>query len=194
MGKSTIMFTEPTFIPLASTPFGFKSNYSPSEYFFSPALLESSDLPSPRACKKQRKKRRYKLIDDDEKFEIAIDVPGVEKEDIDIKLEEELHERVLTIQGQRKTSSGSSNIASTFSKAVSLDYTVDTDKLTARLKNGVLVISAPKQKKLLEKNVRQIPILDDIKTDDAKSLTVKDKSKGKDEEDKKDGTTMSTQE
>merc|ERR1712025_270319 len=45
-----------------------------------------------------------------------------------------------------------------FSKSFSLDKTVDVDKFTASLNNGVLVVSAPKDLEKLEENVRRIPI------------------------------------
>merc|ERR1712125_174009 len=98
---------------------------------------------------------RYELVDNNEKFELTVDVPGVKEDDIDIKLEENL----LTVQGQRTASSESSNFTSKFSKTFSLDQTVDVEKFTASLKNGVLTVSAPKDLEKLEANVRRIPVL-----------------------------------
>merc|ERR1719421_540448 len=98
---------------------------------------------------------RYELVDNNEKFELTVDVPGVKEEDIDIKLEENL----LTVQGQRTASSDSSQFTSKFSKTFSLDQTVDVDKFTASLKNGVLTVAAPKDLEKLEENVRRIPVL-----------------------------------
>merc|ERR1711959_875036 len=98
---------------------------------------------------------RYELVDNNEKFELTVDVPGVKEEDIDIKLEENL----LTVQGQRTASSESSQFTSKFSKTFSLDQTVGVDKFTASLKNGVLTVSAPKDAEKLEENVRRIPVL-----------------------------------
>merc|ERR1712232_101149 len=60
---------------------------------------------------------------------------------------------------QRAASSESSQFTSKFSKTFSLDQTVDVDKFTASLKNGVLTVSAPKDLQKLEENVRQIPVL-----------------------------------
>merc|ERR1712224_654308 len=99
---------------------------------------------------------RHELVDDDEKFELSIDVPGVKEEDIDVKLEDGL----LTVQGHRMASSDSSSqfITSKFSKSFSLDKTVDVEQITAELKNGVLTVSAPKDMKRLEENVRRIPV------------------------------------
>merc|ERR1711933_323137 len=93
----------------------------------------------------------------------TMDVPGVKEEDIDIKLDD----GQLTVQGQRTIGSETSRFSSKFFRSFSLDPTVDVDSLAANLKNGVLTISAPKDPKRLEKNVRRIPIttLEDGKED-----------------------------
>merc|ERR1719261_1147377 len=103
---------------------------------------------------------RYHLIDNDEKFQLTVDVPGVNEEDIEIKLDD----GQLTVAGQRLAVSESSRFASKFSQSFYLDPTVDVDNFTATLKNGVLVVSAPKDLGKLEENVRRIPItpLEDI--------------------------------
>merc|ERR1712224_227081 len=77
-------------------------------------------------------------------------ISDVKEDDIEIKLEENL----LTVQGQRTASSESSRFSSKFSKTFSLDQTVDVEKFTASLKNGVLTVSAPKDLEKLEENVR----------------------------------------
>merc|ERR1711862_912840 len=96
----------------------------------------------------------HELVDDDEKFELTVDVPGVKEENIDIKLEDGM----LTVQGNRTASSESSQFTSKFSKTFSLDKTVDVDKMSAAMQNGVLTVSAPKDLKKLEENIRRIPI------------------------------------
>merc|ERR1711959_281320 len=58
----------------------------------------------------------------------------------------------------RMVSSETSRYTSKFSKTFSLDKTVDVDKFTASLNNGVLVVSAPKDLAKLEENIRRIPI------------------------------------
>merc|ERR1712025_1128424 len=92
--------------------------------------------------------------------QLTVDVPGVKQEDIDIKLDD----GQLTVAGQRLAVSDSSRFSSKFSQSFYLDPTVDVDKFTATLKNGVLVVSAPKDMSKLEENVRRIPItpLEDI--------------------------------
>merc|ERR1712224_951082 len=69
---------------------------------------------------------------------------------------------LLTIRGRRMAStsepSSESQVMSKFSKTFSLDDTVDVDKLTAALKNGVLTVSAPKDPAKREQNIRRIPV------------------------------------
>merc|ERR1712157_457323 len=64
----------------------------------------------------------------------------------------------LTVQGQRTIGSESSRFSSRFLRTFSLDPTVDIEGLAATLKNGVLTVSAPKDPRRLEGNVRRIPI------------------------------------
>merc|ERR1712232_1299521 len=112
--------------------------------------------------------QRYELIDNNEKFELKVDVPGVKEEDLNIKLDDGR----LTVEGQRMATSETSRFTSKFFKSFSLDKTVDVDKFTASLNNGVLVVSAPKDLEKLEENVRRIPItaaasvLEDVDNDE----------------------------
>merc|ERR1712107_478598 len=75
-----------------------------------------------------------------------VDVPGVEEEDLDIKIDDGR----ITVEGQRMmvSSNEASRFTSKFSKTFSLDPTVDVDMFTASLNNGVLVVSAKDSAKL----------------------------------------------
>ena len=116
----------------------------------------SSSLLSPSSTS-SRRYQRYELIDNNDKFELKVDVPGVKMEDLDIKLDN----GKITIEGQRMVTSDdkSSQFTSKFSKTFSLDKSVDIDKFTASLDNGVLFVSAPKDLAKLEGNIRKIPIM-----------------------------------
>merc|ERR1712232_1385612 len=117
--------------------------------------------------------QRYELIDNNEKFELKVDVPGVKEEDIDIKLDD----GKLTIEGQRMATSETSEFTSKFSKTFSLDPTVDVDQFSANLKNGVLIVFAPKDLAKLEENIRRIPITsvtDDTLVDTDEKTTASD--------------------
>lgn len=75
-------------------------------------------------------------------FKISIDLPGVDKSDVDITLDGDL----LFVRGRRD--GGRDGLASRiYTKKLSVsEKEVDMERLEASLKNGVLVISAPKQK------------------------------------------------
>lgn len=89
------------------------------------------------------------VIENDDSYNIHMDLPGFEKENIDISF----HQGRLTIKGQRETikqenenkfksierSSGS------FCRNFSFPDIVDSEKMTATYENGVLDIRVPKQ-------------------------------------------------
>merc|ERR1712232_1008015 len=112
--------------------------------------------------------RNYKVVDNDQKFQMMLDIPGVKEEDIDIKLDD----GKITVQGQRVSTSDHSHYSFKFSQSFNLDPTVDVDKFTATLNDGVLVISAPKDVTNQEENVRRIPITaqKDVHTDKTKRI------------------------
>jgi len=154
---------------LATMPSAASSwSIEPSYYYSRPFSMVETTSPFERMRKKQRliaqrlldqqqiehPSRQYELIDNEEKFQLTMDVPGVQEKDIDIKLDD----GTLTVQGHRLVSTESSQFTSSFFQSFSLDRTVDVDTFTASLKNGVLVVSASKDLAKLEENVRQIPI------------------------------------
>jgi len=97
----------------------------------------------------------YEMTEDDTQFKLAIDVPGVKAGDMKIHLEQD--GRVLRLTGERKIQEGSFKSERRFEKAFALDKKVDTERITANLSDGVVVITAPK--KVAEpKNVVEIPI------------------------------------
>ena len=168
-----MIFNKPTAFALAALPAASSSwSIEPSYYSIPKLRLVERASPVDVMLHKQRKiaqrmfdqqvtfsSNRYELIDNDEKFQLTVDVPGIKEEDIDIKLDE----GQLIVTGQRVAVTESSRSTSKFSQSFYLDPTVDVDNFTATLKNGVLVVSAPKEKAKME-NVRRIPItpLEDI--------------------------------
>jgi HSP20 family protein len=99
---------------------------------------------------------RYQITDNAKKFEISMDVPGVNLEDISIDIDDS--NDMLRISGQRQQQSSTSSYSSSFSKSFSLGHTIDKDKVTASLANGVLIVSAPKNLNKVPETVRKIPI------------------------------------
>ena len=97
---------------------------------------------------------RYEITNTDEKFEISLDVPGVNLDDIDVSI----NDNVLTLSGQRQQKSENYKYSSKFYQSFSLDPTIDIDKVTASLNNGVLVVSAQKDLNIIVNTVKKIPI------------------------------------
>ena len=110
---------------------------------------------------------QYEITQDDEKFEVAIDVPGVKAEDVNVSLEND--GKVLSISGHREDRSENYVGSTKFSQRFSLDPTIDVEKFSANLKNGVLVVSAPRDLKRIEESTRKIPVMKAAEEETAKT-------------------------
>ena len=99
---------------------------------------------------------QYQIRDTDLEFMVALDVPGVLAEDIDVALEND--SQVLAISGEReKLGEHGSTYRVPFAQKFFLeDETIDIDKFSASLKNGVLVVTAPKR---VSERTRKIPVV-----------------------------------
>jgi HSP20 family molecular chaperone IbpA len=190
-------FNKSTIIALAAMLSAVSSWSVGPSYYSTPRLrLVETTSPVEAVLRKQRmvakrimnkqvtfSSNRYELVDNAEKFQLTVDVPGIKEDDIDIKLDD----GQLTIKGERVASADSSRFTSKFSQSFYLDPTVDVDSFTATLKNGVLVVSAPKDMGKLEENIRRIPItsLEDILAEaDKKEEDVPISNDEEEEEDK----------
>ena len=95
----------------------------------------------------------YKINEDENKVELIVEVPGIQKEDINLDVRGE--GRVLCISGKKLVKDGDSESESKFERSFMLGTLFDSSKITASLENGVLTIVAPKVQ--LE-NVQKIEI------------------------------------
>jgi HSP20 family protein len=92
---------------------------------------------------------RVDVREEDTRYVLVADIPGVELSDIEISTEK----NVLTIKGERKAESKTENAKltriershGTFARSFTLPESVDADAITASGKNGVLEISIPKK-------------------------------------------------
>ncbi len=97
------------------------------------------------------------IKEDQDKFVIYADIPGVKGEDIDISMEN----GVLTIKGEKKNESrteqeGYKRVERTygsFYRRFSLPDTADADAISAKSKNGVLEIVIPKREAVKPKKI-----------------------------------------
>ena len=100
---------------------------------------------------------RVDVKEEENRFVIHADVPGVDPKDIEITLED----GVLTLKGERKGESRSEQdgwtrverVAGSFSRRFTLPETVDAEGVAAKGEHGVLEIVIPKQAKLQPKRI-----------------------------------------
>ena len=133
-------------------------------------------------------------MDTADEVKISLDVPGVKAEDISVTLEGD--GSVLSVTGRReKQGESGTSYTSKFSQSFTMDATVDIEKFSANLKNGVLVITAPKDLKRIENNIRKIPITDaDSDVSDPVNVDDVPFAQSKEPDTKEDGATDSVAE
>jgi HSP20 family protein len=102
---------------------------------------------------------RVDIFEDEKAFEIQVAVPGVNKEDFKI----ELNDNLLTVSGERKFSrdrkEGTFQSVETqfgaFSRSFNLPDNVDASKISAKYNNGILELIVPKdEKKVLKASIK----------------------------------------
>lgn len=92
-----------------------------------PEILDQSEQTLSPVTEIQEQENKYLMF---------IDMPGLNREDIKI----EVHENTLSIQAQRKRD----KFTRSFQHSFYLPKTVDTDKIEARYENGVLKLQLAK--------------------------------------------------
>ena len=98
------------------------------------------------------------IKEEDNRYIIHADVPGVDPKDIEINMED----GVLSIKGERHSETTDQRegykrverVRGSFFRRFSMPDTADADAVTAKSKDGVLEIVIPKQEKLQPKRIR----------------------------------------
>jgi HSP20 family protein len=98
------------------------------------------------------------IFEDKEKYTITFDLPGIEKEDINVKIEKD----ILSITAETKKQPLDSYETlreemefEGFQRSFNLNGIVDPDKINADFKNGTLKLTLPKKE---EQKTREIQI------------------------------------
>lgn len=102
------------------------------------------------------------IREDEQAFHVELAAPGLKKEDFTISLEK----NVMTIGGQRKQESAETKpnyLKKEFSyhgfkRSFTLPETVNTDAISARYENGVLLVTVPKKEKQPAQGAKTISI------------------------------------
>jgi len=91
---------------------------------------------------------RLDISEDEEKYFVTVDIPGLAKEDVSVTVEN----GVMKIEGERKEEKKgkyhhTERTYGKFLRSFSLPDDVDTSKIEAKAANGVLELQMPKNKK-----------------------------------------------
>ncbi len=96
------------------------------------------------------------LYDEDSKLVLQAEVPGLSEQDIQLSL----NQNVLSISGERKVNAPKDYAihrqergAFKFARSVSLPCRVDTDKVAAQVKDGLLTVTMEKAKEALPRRI-----------------------------------------
>jgi HSP20 family molecular chaperone IbpA len=84
----------------------------------------------------------FEIHEDDTKFQLSVEVPGVKVEDMTVQVEQ--NGRVLRLSGGRKIKKGDEVTETHFEKSFRLHRNIDASKITANLADGILIVTAPK--------------------------------------------------
>jgi HSP20 family protein len=89
---------------------------------------------------RQERPVRVDLYQDDSNYYVVAELPGFERKDVKIELEN----AVLTITASRKVKEGDEERAFSATRSLTVDETIRADKVKARLEHGLLTITLPK--------------------------------------------------
>jgi HSP20 family protein len=98
------------------------------------------------------------VVEEEDKFLVKVELPGVKEEDINISLAG----NTLTIEGEKKTESAiekkgyyyTESSYGSFSRSITIPSTIDTGKIEANCENGVLEITLPKTPEVKPKKIK----------------------------------------
>jgi len=119
--------------------------------FSDPFFSDFVDLLTETPRFVERTVKRTNIVENEKDYQIEIAVPGLIKDDISIKVEDD----ILTISHERDEEE-TFRFTSSFKKVYSLPDDVSIKGIVAKVENGVLLLTLPKEKK--KKNERVIEI------------------------------------
>ncbi len=100
---------------------------------------------------------RADVHENDNAFIVQLDLPGVEKDNVKVKFEDDK----LVVSGERKHESNVDEknfhrverVYGSFTRSISVPKDVDSEKISASFKNGVLEITLPKADEVKAKEI-----------------------------------------
>jgi len=98
------------------------------------------------------------IIEEDDKFIVKADMPGLKKDDVDINIKD----NILSIKAERKDESVDEKknfikkeiFVGKVERTFSLPNNIESDKISAEMIDGQLLISIPKSEKIKPKQIK----------------------------------------
>lgn len=115
--------------------------FSDLDRFFNRALGYPSELSLLRQYSDESIQGvRLDTFHDDDNYYVVAELPGIDKKDVNLELEN----AVLTISAERRSGEGENTRSFKFSRSVTVGDDVDSEKVSAKLENGMLTVTLPK--------------------------------------------------
>ena len=131
---------------------------APSPFLSARRARDALMLPD-RAAAYRSPTYRYRIDEEEDKYTLSVELPGVKASDVNVSLEQD--GRVLRISGMRKVEANGMAYESKFSKDFVLNKDVYVEGIEATLSEGVMSIVAPKKSKVEPKSI-SIPIQEEV--------------------------------
>ena len=107
--------------------------------FFAASIPSLENNETDRNCSLDKYSPSCCIKDNEDKYEIAIDVPGIKANDIKVQVEQ--GGRILRLSGERKSRHDNTVTEYTFERQFTLSNDIDASKVEANINDGVLVVT-----------------------------------------------------
>lgn len=129
----------------------------PIAHLLNAALDSNARTCQPNQAAPSARTPRANILEGEQDFRILMDLPGVRNEDLDLSLEDDTltvkAERSLEVPEGYKSRRTEAVEKLSFQRSFNLGSTVDTDKVGAKLENGILTITLPKSEKTVARRI-----------------------------------------
>ncbi len=125
---------------LLKRDYRFGDSFNGMDRFFDRSFWDSDFWPGMIPNSNSKSNFPVDVYGDGENYFLVAELPGVRKDDLDLKLEN----AVLTIDAKREIGEGENAKALTITRAVTVGDDINPDEVIAKLENGILTVTLPK--------------------------------------------------
>ncbi len=125
---------------LLKRDYRFGDSFNGMDRFFDRSFWDSDFWPGMIPSSTNGNNFPVDVYGDGESYFLVAELPGVKKENLDLKLEN----AVLSIGAKRETGEGENAEAFSMTRAVTVGDDINPDEVIAKLENGILTVTLPK--------------------------------------------------